>query len=41
VLAQVTAVLQGYDITNLHETDMCKFCRYLQSLVLSIPALDT
>ena len=37
VLAQITAVLRGYDITNLREGDMPEFCHYLQSLVLSIP----
>ncbi|KIM60890.1 hypothetical protein SCLCIDRAFT_123223, partial [Scleroderma citrinum Foug A] len=37
VLAQITAVLHGYDITNLREGDMPEFCHYLQSLVLSIP----
>ena len=36
VLAQIMAVLRGYDITNLHEGDMPEFRRYLQSLVLSI-----
>ncbi|KIN94838.1 hypothetical protein M404DRAFT_50303, partial [Pisolithus tinctorius Marx 270] len=37
VLAQVAAVLRGYDITNLHEGNMIAFCHYLQSLILSIP----
>jgi len=37
VLAQVAAVLRGYDITNLREEDMGGFRQYLQSLILSIP----
>ncbi|KIO09804.1 hypothetical protein M404DRAFT_130054 [Pisolithus tinctorius Marx 270] len=40
VLAQVAAVLRGYDITNLREGNMIAFRRYLQSLILSIPLSD-
>ncbi|KIN93816.1 hypothetical protein M404DRAFT_35711, partial [Pisolithus tinctorius Marx 270] len=40
VLAQVAAILRGYDITNLHEGNMIAFRRYLQSLILSIPLSD-
>jgi len=40
VLAQIAAVLRGYDITNMREDNMHSFRRYLQSLVLSIPIPD-
>ncbi|KIM51656.1 hypothetical protein SCLCIDRAFT_142777, partial [Scleroderma citrinum Foug A] len=29
VLALISAILRGYDITNLHEGDMPEFCHYL------------
>ncbi|KIN99430.1 hypothetical protein M404DRAFT_30479 [Pisolithus tinctorius Marx 270] len=37
VLAQVTAVLRGCNITNLRKADMRDFRRYLQCLILRIP----
>jgi len=40
VLAQIAAVLRGYDITNLCEGDMRGFRHYLQSVILSIPVPD-
>ncbi|KIM60111.1 hypothetical protein SCLCIDRAFT_125014 [Scleroderma citrinum Foug A] len=37
VLAQMTAVLRGFDITGLHESDMFMFRHYLRVLIACIP----
>lgn len=37
VLAQMTAVLRGFDITGLHESDMIMFRHYLRVLIACIP----
>lgn len=39
VLAQITAVLRGHDITGLQESDMNAFWQYLCTLVLRIPVI--
>ncbi|KAI6025272.1 hypothetical protein BKA83DRAFT_4492027 [Pisolithus microcarpus] len=39
VLAQITTVLRGYEITGLREEDMIAFRRFLYTQVLRIPAI--
>ncbi|KIJ58397.1 hypothetical protein HYDPIDRAFT_34233 [Hydnomerulius pinastri MD-312] len=39
VLAQLAALLRGYDITGLQEIDMAAFRQYLRLLVLRIPVV--
>jgi len=37
VLAQMAAILRGFDITGLHENNMPMFRYYLQVLIARIP----
>jgi len=37
VLAQMAAVLRGFDISGLHECDMSTFRYYLRVLIAHIP----
>ncbi|KIJ57551.1 hypothetical protein HYDPIDRAFT_104107, partial [Hydnomerulius pinastri MD-312] len=39
VLAQIAAVLRGFDITGLQEGDMASFRQYLRIQVLRIPVI--
>ena len=41
VLAGITAILRGFDITGLEEADMPWFRKYLAGLVMTLPAYTT